>query len=299
MDTMQKTRFYEKKKRNRIDYCNICGIESELTYDHVPPKCCFNDMKVSPIEKLSGEQEKFNPNCTQNGLKYRTICGLCNNGILAKYDKSIEDVVEQIKSFLINNDQLNHSTINLSIRVNAFAKSICGHFLAMKNYYDKNCLIDIALREYVLSPSSLPPKDYQLLMRFYPYSTIFSLRDAVIANMHKTLSLPNGVISTLSAFPLSFILNQGNNKCEFIDVFKYCSNNIEDVVEIQLDLKSAFYLNTNVLRHEKWPCNISDDSFGIPALLCSSSAVQDSVFGNRTTDDIFLKMKPKKQVRNR
>lgn len=293
MDTMKKTRFYEKKKRNRIDYCNICGIESELTYDHVPPKCCFNDINVKPIEKMSGEQEKFNPNCSQNGLKYRTICGVCNNSLLAKYDKAVEDVVEQIKTFLMNNDQLKSSTINLSIKINAFAKSICGHFLAMKNDYDKNCRIDISLREYVLSPSSLPPKDYQLLMRFYPFSTIFSLRDATIVNINGHLSVPSGTISVLSAFPLSFILSQGDCTCGCIDIFKYCSDNIEELVEIQLDFSSAFYPNTNVFRHEKWPCNISDDDFGIPALLCSSSAAQYSAYGNRKAEDILLKMKPK------
>lgn len=296
MDTMKETRFYEKKKRNRIDYCNICGIESELTYDHVPPKCCFNDMNVSPIEKMSGKQEKFNSNCSQNGLKYRTICNTCNNSLLAKYDKSLEDVVEQIKIFLMNDGNLESNTINLSIKINAFAKSICGHFLAMKNNYDKNCLIDISLREYVLSPSSLPPKDYQLLMRFYPFSTIFSLRDAVIVNMDGHLLVPGGTISVLSAFPFSFILSQGDYTCGCIDIFKYCSNNIEELVEIQLDLNSAFYPNTNVLRHEKWPCYISDDDFGVPALLCSSSAAKDSTYGNRKRVDILKKMKPKHKI---
>jgi len=291
MDTIQKTRYYQKKKRNKIDYCNICGIERELTYDHVPPKCCFNDINIKPIEKLSGEQEKVNPNCSQNGLKYRTICCTCNNSLLAKYDKSIEDVVEQIKAFLMNGDDLKSGTINLSIKINAFAKSVCGHFLAMKNNYDANCLVDISLRKYVLSESTLPPKDYQLLMRFYPFSTIFSLRDAVIVNTNGHLLVPNGTISVLSAFPLSFILSQGDCTCGCIDIFKYCSTNIEELAEMQLDFSSAFYPDTTVLRHEKWPCNISNDDFGIPALLCSSSAVKDSVYGSRKSEEILMKIK--------
>ncbi len=287
---VKETRFYQKKKRNRIDHCNICGLVSKLTYDHVPPKCCFNDINIKPIEKMSGETERFNPNCSQNGLKYRTICNACNNGLLAKYDKAMEDVVEQIKTFIEDDGDLKSGTIKLSIKINAFTKAICGHLLAMKNDYDEKCLIDIALRKYVLSTSELPPQGYQLLMRFYPFSTIFSLRDASIVNTNNRLLVPDGTISVLSAFPLSFILNQGNCTCGFTDLFEFCSNNIEEIVELQLDIRSAFHPHANILRHEKWPCNISDDDLGVPALLCSSSAAEDSAFANRKAEDILSRI---------
>ena len=39
-------RIYEKKKRNLKDRCNICGKVSDLTWDHVPPKFCFNNIRV-------------------------------------------------------------------------------------------------------------------------------------------------------------------------------------------------------------------------------------------------------------
>lgn len=285
------TRYYQKQKRSLEDNCNICGINNKLTYDHVPPKCCFNDIHVKPIENMSGEKEKYNPTCSQNGLKYRSICDTCNNGVLAKYDKSIEDVVFEIKSHLNDCDNVSTGSIVLSVKINAFAKSICGHFLAMKNYYDKKCKIDISLREYVLSPSALPPRNYHLLIRYYPFSTVFALRDVAIAAPSNNITIPNGTISVLSSFPIAYILSQGSRKCGFIDLFEYCSNNIDDIAEIPLDINTAFYNNSNVLRDPKWPCNVTDDSFGVPALLCSASAVEDSAFGNRNADAILQKIK--------
>ncbi len=70
MDRKINDRYYQKEKRNLVDHCNICGKITKPTYDHVPPKCCFNDIYVKPVENLSGRAEKYNPSCSQNGSKY-------------------------------------------------------------------------------------------------------------------------------------------------------------------------------------------------------------------------------------
>ena len=279
--TTPNSRLYIKRKRNKEDFCNICGVKSKLTFDHVPPKCCFNDVNIKPLETLSGEKEKYNPNCSQNGLKYRSLCGECNNGLLAKYDKSVEDVVEQIKNHFLTSNLKKENVINLKIKINAFAKSICGHFLAMKNSYDNQCVTDILLRKYVLDPCALPPEDHQLLIRFYPYSTVFAIRDVAIHPNHIDPAMPKGMISILSSFPIAYILNSGSDSGGFIDLFRYCSENINETIELKLDIYSAFHTNTNMLRHEKWPCNITDDISGTSILICSAHAASDSIYGNR------------------
>lgn len=180
------SRYYKKIKRSREDYCNICGQHRELTYDHIPPKCCFNSTKIIPLETMSGQAENYNPFCTQNGLKYRSICSQCNNGLLAKYDKALEEFVRKIKDALMSEDY--HEKRIFNVRANAIAKSVCGHFLAMKDSYDEQCIVDQRMRDYVQHPNMLPPKGSSLLLRYYPYSTVFLLRDATILRQHRAMT---------------------------------------------------------------------------------------------------------------
>ena len=44
---------YDKVKRDKTDFCNICGKYENLTWDHVPPKCCNN---MYPIRGNPGGQ---------------------------------------------------------------------------------------------------------------------------------------------------------------------------------------------------------------------------------------------------
>ena len=46
---MENRRNYAREKRKLKDRCNICGQVSNLTWDHVPPKFCFNNEKVKYI----------------------------------------------------------------------------------------------------------------------------------------------------------------------------------------------------------------------------------------------------------
>lgn len=283
-----KSRFYEKAKRERVDYCNICSQITTLTYDHIPPKCCFNDIKATPIETMSGETEKYNPFCSQNGIKYRSICAQCNNGILAKYDKALEEFVIKLKEILMSEPDCTHKVI--SIRATAVAKSICGHLLAMKDRYDGQCLVDQAFRPFVLDPDKSPPQGYSLLLRYYPFSTVFFMRDAAILNISKREEIPEGTISILSSFPLAFILCQNSTDCGMLDLFQYCGCDVEERTDINFDFTSAFFPGTSVIRDPKWPCNIDDTDYGVPGVLCSEFAVEESTFANRDPSIIRAKL---------
>lgn len=282
-----KSRFYKKAKRERSDYCNICGQFATLTYDHIPPKCCFNDIKATPIETMSGEPEKYNPFCSQNGIKFRSICSQCNNGLLAKYDKALEAFVVKLKEILTSEPTCTHKAI--SIRATAVAKSICGHLLAMKGKYDDQCLVDQEFRPFVLDPETPPPQGYSLLLRYYPFSTVFFMRDSVILNIAKKQEIPDGTISVLSSFPLAFILCKDSSDCGMIDLFRYCSGNIEDRTDIDFDFTSAYFPGSSVMRDPKWPCNIDDTNYGVSGVLCSEFAAKESTLANR--DPTIIKAK--------
>ena len=51
---------YDKVKRDKTDFCNICGKYENLTWDHVPPKCCNNMYPIKANSWWEGIPEDTN-----------------------------------------------------------------------------------------------------------------------------------------------------------------------------------------------------------------------------------------------
>lgn len=267
---------YDKQKRDRFDKCNICGNYAKLTWDHVPPKICFNTEKTEYTQMFGDiEKERSNQrhNITQNGIKYRSICETCNNCLLgSNYDKELEKLIKELTLKLML-----PSVIKISINVNKLARSVAGHILAAKNNYDADNLVDIGLREFVLDSSSLPPRDTRLLFRLYPYDGIFIIRDVVVRNLYANhYPLPNGMLSCLSFYPIAFILCQSDFDCGLLDLFPLCSNDPERMTDVQIDLLSYRFPDSVKIRDPEWPCNITDNGEGVSMVLAGNS-IKDSV----------------------
>ena len=97
---------YDKVKRDKIDFCNICGKYENLTWDHVPPKCCNNmyPIKVNSWWEGIPEDTNYEKNY-QNGIRYRSLCSECNSKLGAKYDivldKFTKDLTRIIESSIV------------------------------------------------------------------------------------------------------------------------------------------------------------------------------------------------------
>ena len=70
-------------KRQVIGICMVCGWYGQLTFEHVPPQCAFNN---SPARTYSLDQwmlfeagEKARWENDQRGSGYSALCGTCNN----------------------------------------------------------------------------------------------------------------------------------------------------------------------------------------------------------------------------
>lgn len=50
-------------------------------------------------------------------------------------------------------------------------------------------------------------------------------------------------------------------------MFDYCTNIIDDTVEIKINFLSCYYNNTSTLRNYAWPTNVSDDYDGAAMVL--------------------------------
>ncbi|NCB73955.1 MAG: hypothetical protein EOM51_04310 [Clostridia bacterium] len=183
------------------------------------------------------------------------------------YDIELGKFVQKIKTIITSGTVLPQEVIIKNINMNKISRSVCGHLLAAKNYYDESCVVDKALRDFFLNMNALPPIGHHLLCWIYLYSTMVMMRDVVVKSYSANIKFPEGLLSIISAFPVSYILTNESEKCSLTDIFTYCSNNIDDTVDFPLDLYSCKYPGSPDFRHFIWPCNISDDADGAAFML--------------------------------
>ncbi len=276
------SRNYSKNKRKKIGICNICGEKRELTWDHVPPKFCFNTEKVKYNKILDiNNQEKLEE--SQNGIKFRSICNDCNNHLLgSRYDKEYKKLVDFLYNLYTSKTELNRYIDIEGLQVNKIARAIVGHFLAAKTSFSNN-EIEKKLRDYFLDETKLPPQEMSLLYYVYIYNTIMIMRDFVPQKIGTDqYKVPSGFISCINSFPLAFILGDKlDDKCGLYDLFDYCTNNIDEVITIRIDLLSYLYADTKTPRNPYWPCNVNDSKTGTDMILLTNDSQTDSVFSTK------------------
>ncbi|MEL7602598.1 MAG: hypothetical protein AAGU77_05520 [Bacillota bacterium] len=266
-----------KNKREREDYCNICGEHSKLTWDHVPPKCCNNNQSIiyQNLVQPSLSQDAqtvYKYLISQNGLAFRSLCESCNNANLGQYDVEYGRIYDIIDKYLNSNQK--YRAIEFDCHINKLARAIIGHLLASKNFYDEEFAIDIELRKYFFDQSMSRP-DFKLLYYYYPYKGIVIARDISILNPRSFFH--HSIVSCLFAYPLAFILysGEGNGVCEFQDLFKCTTSTIDQVVKIKVDFLSC-YLPDGRFRHPLGLLNLSIDGNGSYAFVAGQS-IDDAI----------------------
>ena len=274
---------YQKVKRDKVDFCNICGNRTELTWDHVPPKFCFNDVNVrynSMMEKVKLNRRQI---IGQNGVRYRSICQYCNNTFLGTdYDPEYKKLVDILYNLYITPGEGGQYVVIKGLKINRICRAIVGHFLAARNDYC-NSVFEKELREYFLNKNLLPPKNYKLLYYTYIYNTIMIIRDVVPGyfGLNSEYKVPPSMLSCINSFPLAFIITSDcNDTCGLYDMFELCTNNIDDEIDLKIDLLSYLYPNHKCARDPYWPCNINDGETGTSFVLMSDTGHKDSVFSN-------------------
>lgn len=248
---------YIKIKKKEIDQCNICGEIGKMTWDHVPPKSSGNNLgiKVNTLFEGLPTETSYQKNF-QSGIKFRSLCQKCNGEILSRYDKAYVNFIDDVKQIL-NSSIILPEVVQVPVQINKVCRAICGHILAAKDFFDKSSLIDKELRKFVLDENYKIGPDYRLYFWIYPYNSIMIVRDVVVKSYTDKVPFPKGVITCISSFPIAFILSvEDNDKCGLHNLMKYRTNNIDDIVNIPIDFRSSYYLESKNIRNFLWPCNI-------------------------------------------
>lgn len=195
--------------KTRRGHCVICGEFDDLTADHVPPKGCIKIADVVLTSLMPNPTQKGRNPTIQGGVKFRTICGNCNNNLLGtQYDPALK---EFINTFLEHIKQRNgrialSPTFRIQYCVNRVVRALIGHILASHSTSEtterkESIGAGESLRRYFLDPTASFPKEWRLYC--WPYPS----RKQVIAKhlMLADFSVPSPDRNSLYGHVLKFL----------------------------------------------------------------------------------------------
>lgn len=241
----------------RIGTCNICGDKGILTEDHTPPKGSTRITQVEMhhiVSLLSAEKPGSRGRISQDGVKFRTLCGRCNNTMLgANYDLAFNDFSQRVASFLKTSIAL-PQTMYVRGRPQKIARSLIGHLCALGvDRYRKGPHTE-DIRDYFLEPAKPLPNYLDIYYWIYPYNTQVLVRDAGLRDLR---AQDPAAIWLMKFFPIAFLIvwdkPKGYDYTQFQNLAAWEHLDIDDEVEMPIHL--------NVVPHQRWPEAPEEHSF--------------------------------------
>ena len=116
----------------RHGQCRLCGKSGRLSWDHVPPQ---GAVEIEPVEidRLAGVfvsgLAEAKPALSQNGLKFRTLCGRCNSELGTHCDPALQDFALSVGRCLTTTLVL-PETLHFRLRPTAIIRAVLGHLAA-------------------------------------------------------------------------------------------------------------------------------------------------------------------------
>ena len=228
---------YEKRKREKIDLCNICNLVKPLSWDHVPPKggIAMTSVEIRNIFKtLTGKADDYR--ISQNGVKYRTICSKCNADIGSFYDPVLNDFNRSLGQFLKTNIILPR-IVQIETKPKRLFKAILSHILTAKLNIDE-VKFDKTIREFVTSEIDPIPKDINIFYWVYPYDTTIILRDFSIV-AHPGDFSTFSFCQLLKYFPIAFLVTDSYKFRGLPNLSDYANCEIDTISNIPIDLRNV------------------------------------------------------------
>lgn len=199
--------------------CAICGKETELTFEHIPPKSTFNSRPAKPItseEFLRADQEDKVPWDTE-GLRYINLqkgmggyylCSDCNNNTGSWYGKDYADFAKslgykiQTPDVTVGNTYLFEVDGIYPLRILKQAISMICSINQHRREGNDTRIAELAEFVYEKEKTQLDTKKVQVLMyatksemiKYNPLSAI------IFGDKY-------AIISEMMAYPLGFTVN--------------------------------------------------------------------------------------------
>lgn len=226
---------YVKNKREKISKCNICGNNTNLTWDHVPPKgAIFHDnVEMISIANAFNPLDKPPKVFSQNGMKFRTICNTCNNLIGSKFDVEFNTFIQELFKLVYLNFSKTEF-VSMVINPEKIVKAVCGHLLAAKADLE-DTISDEKMRDFVLG--RMTHLDMNVYIWFYPYLENQVIRDILIGRftINKT-----ALISMLKCYPIAFIVTESDMFDSDFQKLNFDTNSSNSTFEFKLDISRVY-----------------------------------------------------------
>ena len=148
-----------------IEKCRLCGTQENISYEHVPPKSCYNRnvryTKVPFLEyiqkdKLLDEKQKLK--IEQGGVGFYSLCKKCNTDLGTNYVKAYSIFIKCMAKIAFKNDN-NYFVVDIKeLELLKILKQIVSMFLSINDYQFSRTFIELV--DFVNSPESndLPEK---------------------------------------------------------------------------------------------------------------------------------------------
>jgi len=231
--------------------CNLCGKEAKLTEDHIPPKQVprvgqselmhlIDYMQVEPANQSKQTRRFF-----QRGVKFRSICGHCNNERLgARYDPELISFTHQIAGAL---HQRLFLPIDADVRINRLARSVVGHQLAHGLGTHRRGEVIDQLTDYFLDESVPFPANLHFYCWLYPYN------DQVVANAavgYFDFAVHQHPVFFLlqKYFPVGFLITQGELPPTAYEIVQ-----LDTALDGNIDAPARVRLPLNIPPPHRWP----------------------------------------------
>jgi hypothetical protein len=258
---------YVKIKREKDSICNICKSPASLSWDHVPPEGSF---VVSSVEQetifqhLVKSKEKKNYLPSQNGVKYRTLCKICNNSLLGKhYDPYLNAFSKNVGTFF-KSTLLFPRIIHFKTRPLKIIRALLGHMLAAKAELDSVTFDDV-VRDVFLNENYPFPDNVKIYYWIYPYNKIVIVRDIAYHNL-KFSEKKAAYLNLIKFFPIAYLITDkpSNYWNGLHELTAYKDLPPDKEIEIPIDFQS--------FKHPDWPEGDKD------AGIAGGRSIQSSIY---------------------
>lgn len=225
------------RPKHDIGHCNICDSYEKLTEDHVPPKGStrITQVKVLSLSKaLDVGAEEAKGRYSQNGVKFKSLCGTCNNKYLGlKYDPSLNYLSNEIIKYIESNLALPR-ILHIKVKPNLIARAVLGHMLAIDIGRGEKLQVCKDIARYFLNPTYNVPKNIKLYYWVYPFKKQILMRDAIYMS---TLGSQGVHFMLIKYFPLAFMATLDSPEVRGLNnLVPYLSSKPEDEKEIPVTL---------------------------------------------------------------
>ena len=187
--------------------CALCLNYSDLTQNHVPPESVGNSehwIARSYLAASTANRDLYFGRQFKGGLRFRTLCADCNNGLGGKQDKVIGDFFECTRK-LIESPIILAPTVQVTTKPNHIYKGLLAHIVSA-NDSGAPSTFDAEARDLFFGRKNLKSSTWNLFYWIYTNPKIFVMRNAYFTIWQPRVEIIT--IQIIKFYPLSFMFTQ-------------------------------------------------------------------------------------------